>query len=228
MAAHASGRTQRLLSDKSDEDENRRKSSSFLGSIDVDEDEENATTSSKLQYLLHTIWMFLVDAIRTTMKNIRGVDPYMQYRLASILTTRSFYVLLKRGKLMIGSTVVILFIACVFGIILGESTHEGTSVTGVYAMGALLLILSNLQFVFFLYHNNEVFLREHSRGLYSTVLHWLFEDLPLLGLRSLHSFLYAVIVHEILVLDNGQDGTRKYSRFLSFTQLIICPLLDVL
>jgi hypothetical protein len=166
--------------------------------------------SSKIQYLLHTIWMFFFDAFHTTRKNLAEIDLYMQYRRASILLTRSFFVLIKRGKLMIGSTIVILFIACVFGIILGESTHEATSVCGVYAIGALLIILSNLQFVFFLYHNNEVFLREHSRGLYSTLLHWGVEDLPLLALRSLHSLLYAVIVHEILVLDNGNEGERQY------------------
>jgi hypothetical protein len=207
LAAHSSGRTQQRL--LSDEEENRRKSSSFVGSIDVDEDEGDATTVSKLQYLLYTISMFFIDALNTTVKNIREVDLYMQYRRASILTTRAFFVLIKRGKLMIGSTIVIFFIACVFGVILGKSTHEGTSVCGVYAIGALLIILSNLQFVFFLYHNNEVFLREHSRGLYSTVLHWLFEDLPLLGLRSFHALLYAVIVHEILVLDNGEDASRE-------------------
>jgi hypothetical protein len=216
LSAHANGLAprQRLLSD--DEDP-RRKSSSFVGSIDVDEDENDATTVSKLQYLLYTISMFFIDAVTTTIRNIREVDLYMQYRRASILTTRAFFVLLKRGKLITGSTIVILYIACVFGLILGKSTHEGISVCGVYAIGALLIILSNLQFVFFLYHNNEVFLREHSRGLYSTVLHWLFQDLPLLGLRSLHALLYAVIVHEILVLDNGNAGERELILSLSLS-----------
>lgn len=208
LTAHATGRT-RLLSEKSEYDEEYRKSSSFVGSIDVDEDEQDATICSKLHYLIFTIWMFFVEAFKITIKNIREIDIYMQYRIAILLVTRSYYVLIKRGKLMVGSTIVILYIACVFGIILGESTHEATSICAVFAMGSLLIILSNLQFVFFLYNNNEVFLREHSRGLYSTLIHWLFEDLPLLCLRTIHAFIFSVIVHEILVLANGQDGTRK-------------------
>ena len=214
LTAHSTGRT-RLLSEKSDYDEDYRKSSSIVGSIDVDEDDQDATICSKLHYLFFTLWIFFVEAFKITLKNIREIDIYMQYRIAVLLVTRSYYVLIKRGKLVVGSTVVILFIACVFGIILGESTHEATSICAVFAMGSLLIILSNLQFVFFLYNNNEVFLREHSRGLYSTLSHWLFEDLPLLFLRTIHSFLFSVIVHEILNLTDGKDGTRKYN-FLLF------------
>jgi hypothetical protein len=47
----------------------------------------------------------------------------------------------------------------------------------------------------------QVFLREHSRGLYSAFLHWLIDDIPLLLLRTIQGFMYAGIVHEMLKLD---------------------------
>eukprot|EP00602_Paraphysomonas_sp_CaronLab_P005049 CAMPEP_0185030590 /NCGR_PEP_ID=MMETSP1103-20130426/17564_1 /TAXON_ID=36769 /ORGANISM="Paraphysomonas bandaiensis, Strain Caron Lab Isolate" /LENGTH=1294 /DNA_ID=CAMNT_0027565783 /DNA_START=13 /DNA_END=3894 /DNA_ORIENTATION=- len=149
-----------------------------------------------------------MESVSNAVQNVKNMDLSLESRKAGILLRRSWYTLMKRYKLVVGSTIVALFIAFNFGWILGESTDEASAVTAVFAMGALLLIISNVQFVFFLFHNNEVFLREHSRGLYSAFIHWIVDDLPLMLLRTVQAFVYAVIVHEILELN--EDGAGFY------------------
>lgn len=49
----------------------------------------------------------------------------------------------------------------------------------------------------------QVFLKEHSRGLYSAFLRWLVEDKPLFLLRLGQGLMYAVIVHEWMGYQGG-------------------------
>jgi hypothetical protein len=55
----------------------------------------------------------------------------------------------------------------------------------------------------------QVYLREQSRGLYSSFLPWMFEDIPVLVLRTIQSLLYGVIVFEILELAGGEGGESE-------------------
>ena len=56
----------------------------------------------------------------------------------------------------------------------------------------------------------QVFLKEHSRGLYSAFLRWVVEDKPLLLLRFFQGLMYAVIVHEwIGYQGGGKEGTKE-------------------
>ena len=48
-----------------------------------------------------------------------------------------------------------------------------------------------------------MYLREHSRGLYSSVIHWLVSDIPLLLLRTAQSALYGFILHYWMHLKGG-------------------------
>ena len=50
---------------------------------------------------------------------------------------------------------------------------------------------------------SQVFLKEHSRGLYTTGLNWVTGDSALLALRTVHSALYASILHYMVQLRGG-------------------------
>jgi hypothetical protein len=121
------------------------------------EDGKNSTQNeSKLKFFLYGWVHYVIDTFSTLIVNLKQFDFELQFRKGSILMSRAWRTLMKRGKLVWGSTFVALFFAFNFGWILGPSTDEAPSVSAVFAMGAVLLIMSNLQFVFFLFHNNEV------------------------------------------------------------------------
>ena len=119
----------------------------------------SVSTDSRLRYFLYGWIHYLFDTFSTFFLNIKQFDFGLQQQKSYILISRAFVTLMKRGKLVWGSTFVALFFSLNFGWILGPSTDEAPSVSAVFAMGAVLLIMSNLQFVFFLFHNNEVIIQ---------------------------------------------------------------------
>ena len=62
----------------------------------------------------------------------------------------------------------------------------------------------------------QVFLKEHSRGLYSLLWHWLVSDTSLLCLRTVHTCLYGLITYKMVELRDG----RTYFIFYSSVDLI--------
>jgi hypothetical protein len=96
------------------------------------------------------------DGIRSAFESVASINFEMQMYKTHILMERSFFALVKREKLLVGSTLVAIAFSVLIGIILGESTNESGSVTGSCCIGALMIIISNVQFVFFLYGTNEV------------------------------------------------------------------------
>jgi hypothetical protein len=133
-------------------------SNSAAMSFDIGSEDGNpsAQNESKLKFFLYGWVFYVLDALSTLFVNLKKFDFELQFRKGGILMSRAWRTLMKRGKLVWGSTFVALFFALNFGWILGPSTDEAPSVSAVFAMGAVLLIMSNLQFVFFLFHNNEV------------------------------------------------------------------------
>jgi len=97
-----------------------------------------------------------------------------------------------------------------FCIVVGDAGPEANVVTPVAVFGCLMLILATLQYVFFLFNNHKVFLREHNRGLYSVLHNWLITDLPLLGIRSGQAMIYAVIVHQWIDFQDGEIAEYFY------------------
>jgi len=146
----------------------------------------------------------LIDIIRS---DICAFRLSHQFRRAQILLSRAWFTLFRREKMVVGTCLSIVYLGSVFGYMLGEATNEGIEVASVFGMGNMCTLLSNIQFVYFLFNNNQVFLREHSKGLYSCGLHWVVNDIPLLFLRSIQAIAYAVIIHEILVLRGGGECT---------------------
>ena len=96
------------------------------------------------------------DGISNAASNIRHIDVEMQARKAWILLERAWFTLAKREKLVLGSTLVAIAFAVLIGVILGESTNESGSVVGSFCIGSLMMLMSNVQFVFFLFGKNEV------------------------------------------------------------------------
>ena len=152
-------------------------------------------------------------------KSVCSPDIMWEMRKMLILLERSFFVLFRRGKLTLGSTVVMALIALNFGFIVGTSTNESGTVTATFIMGSLLTIMANLQFVFFLLKNNEVFLREHARGLYSIIPYWLVNDIPLMLLRAVQSFVFSITVHEMLELNESSNSSRFF--YLSYLIIVL-------
>jgi hypothetical protein len=134
---------------------NDRSRASGMSSFDIVSDDLNPA-EVKFKFFFYGWIHYFVDVIYTLYTNVTQFSFELQSRKAYILIDRAFWTLMKRGKLVVGSTCVALFFAFNFGWILGPSTDEAPSVSAVFAMGAVLLIMTNLQFAFFLFHNNEV------------------------------------------------------------------------
>ena len=121
-------------------------------SFDVESNDRRAASA----FFITTNINALKDGVWNALINVRNVDFEMQARKAWILLERSWFTLVNREKLLLGSSLVLIFYGVLIGIILGESTNESGSVVGSFCIGSLMMILSNVQFVFFLYGNNEV------------------------------------------------------------------------
>jgi ABC-type multidrug transport system ATPase subunit len=113
-----------------------------------------------------------------------------------ILMHRSLLSLAQRYELVASSVVAHTLLGCLFGWIMGpSSTTAGVyNTTSFFAVGSLFLILFNLIFVFFMYNNHQVFLKEYTRGLYPNFLKWVVLDWPLYTLRFINAILFTVVV----------------------------------
>ena len=89
---------------------------------------------------------------------------------ASVLLKRSLYLLIKRRKQLFGLLFLHCALALTTGWIVGHAEGNIYNTTSYFAIGNLLCILSNIQSVYFVFKTNQVFLKEHRRGLYSGFL----------------------------------------------------------
>ncbi|CAE7810365.1 unnamed protein product, partial [Symbiodinium microadriaticum] len=78
----------------------------------------------------------------------------MQFVRMKILLVRAFFVLFKRQKTVVSTTILHILMACTFCVIVGETGPDVAVVTPVAAFGGLLLIMVGVQYVFFLFSNN--------------------------------------------------------------------------
>ena len=60
----------------------------------------------------------------------------------------------------------------------------------------------------------QVFLKEHSRGLYSTVLYWFYSQFPIYVLKTVCALLFAVISYTLLDMESSL-GTKTASGFVA-------------
>ena len=134
---------------------------------------------------------------------------------AWILLRRAGWALLQRRSIVVGTIAAHVLLACLIGLILGNSSASIYNSVSFFAVGTLLIILGNVQLISMLFQVHQVFLKEHSRGLYSNLLHWSVAALPLYLLRAVNGVLYASIAYELLGLGQGELCVER--------GLAICP-----
>jgi hypothetical protein len=98
----------------------------------------------------------IVTVVAHRLVALQHTDPSLVTYKFLVLLLRAGLILYKRQKLVIGSTVVICVIAAVFGFVLGPATNEANAVVAMLGMGNVFIILSNLQFVFWMFTNHRV------------------------------------------------------------------------
>ena len=124
----------------------------------------------------------------------------------SVLLRRSALALWKRRSLFWGNIVITISIALILGWVMGNSGNSIYNSLSFFAVGTLLLMLSNVQFISYLFSTHQVFYKDHSRGMYSNFSYWLVASLPLYLLRAFASLCYGLIIYDMLGLVTPVNG----------------------
>jgi ABC-type multidrug transport system ATPase subunit len=98
----------------------------------------------------------LISVIYQNALQLASIKPSMLFSRIRILLVRSTLVLCKRYKLLLGALFLHILLALIFAFIAGDVSEEISPVLSFYGVGALLLIILNIQFAFFIYKGNEV------------------------------------------------------------------------
>jgi ABC-type multidrug transport system ATPase subunit len=136
----------------------------------------------------------------------------------SVLLRRAAWALLKRRSILLGTIVAHILLACILGLIVGNSSASIYNTTSFFAVGTLLLVLGNVQLISYLFQVHQVFLKEQTRGLYSSASYWAVGSLPLYLLRAVNAVVYAFIAYNLLCLSQGAPP------FLPCAPLLSSPL----
>lgn len=137
-----------------------------------------------------------------------------------ILTYRSFKSLFARKKLLLGTIILHILLACILGWILGDSYGEIYNVTSFFAVGTLLLMIANIQLAYYMVVSQRIFLKENSRQLYNIFPHWVNHTLPVTLLKIVNAAIYAAITRNILNLDDDPDVAGFY--YYSTMASVVC------
>ena len=143
------------------------------------------------------------------------------------LAHRSILALCKRLKLLLGSFVLLILISAVFGWVMGDCNNTSGNgignVSAFVALGSLFIFFSNMQFIFYLFNNQQVYLRENSRGLYNLNVGWLCSCPLLYIVRAMNAVLFCVVTYTMIRLD---QHSGMYGFFiLCFVMFTVCTML---
>ena len=97
-----------------------------------------------------------IEAVANWLSDIRHADYKRLRKLSALILSRAFFALVKREKLLIGSFILHFLLAMNFFWIMGNSSEDTNPVIGFFAVNALVLIVANVQWGFFLLKSNEV------------------------------------------------------------------------
>ena len=131
-------------------------------------------------------------------------------RNAATLLSRSCWSLWRRQTLFWGIIVTQILLALVLAVILGDASGSIYNISSFFAVAALLLMLSSVQLISYLFELNQHFLKEHSRGMYSCFLYWLVTPLPMYVLRGTGAVLFSLITYRMLNLTDDEDLRLYY------------------
>jgi len=118
-----------------------------------------------------------------------------------ILLHRACWALLRRFELILGSCVLHILLGLLFAWI-NEKT-SAPSVIAYFGIGAMFLIMANVQIIFFVYTNHMVFIKEYSRQLYSPYTNYTVQSWPLYVLKIVGGTLYATVSWAIMNVDSS-------------------------
>jgi ABC-type multidrug transport system ATPase subunit len=120
-----------------------------------------------------------------------------------VLLHRATLALLHRHELIISSIINYVLVAVIFGVFMNDcnTTTSVGSILSFLAVGSVVMILMCVQYNYFLFNNNQVFLREHSRGLYPIWSSWLVTSIPVYFLACFNMMVLVSIVYKIVKLD---------------------------
>ena len=93
---------------------------------------------------------------KSALSSFVNMSVAMQFVRMKILLVRAFFVLFKRYKTVLSTTVLHILMACFFCVLVGDTGPDVSVVTPVAAFGGLLLIMVGVQYVYFLFANNLV------------------------------------------------------------------------
>ena len=118
-------------------------------------DERRRPASPTHQSCHRTVRQFTMP-LKSALSSFVNMSLPMQFVRMKILLVRAFFVLFKRYKTVLSTTVLHILMACFFCILVGDTGPDVAVVTPVAAFGGLLLIMVGVQYVFFLFSNNLV------------------------------------------------------------------------
>jgi ABC-type multidrug transport system ATPase subunit len=99
----------------------------------------------------------LMIPLLTSIHEIKNINISAQFRKARVINRRAFWALFKREKLVIGTTLMYVYIGVFTCLILQTDLESNPGVlTAISMFGAFLLLVSQLQYVFFLFNNQKV------------------------------------------------------------------------
>lgn len=150
--------------------------------------DEFSNNTLKFHILCSNFFQGISIVISTSWNDIKHANIRMQCIKLKILASRSFYRLLYRRWMIAYSTFTILYLALIFGWILGVSTNDAQTVTGLIGIGTLCIILTNLQFVFWQFSNNQVRQRNLCLLFYSVDQVWACDTILYLHLFHIFCF----------------------------------------
>jgi len=123
-----------------------------------------------------------------------------------VLLRRSFYNTLTRKQLLIGSTLSHAITAIFLGIVCGDTETNVYNTTSFMILSTLLLMLLNVQQVFFCRSVYEVYESETLRGLYHPIQFWLSASLPMYSVRVINALIFSVIAYSMLNFKKGREA----------------------
>lgn len=84
-----------------------------------------------------------------------------------------------------------------------QDSKAVSACVSLFAIGSMFLILTNMQFIFYLKSTHYVFTRECRRQLYPAYVHWLGSPWAIYALRSANAVCFSVPVYLMIELDRS-------------------------
>jgi hypothetical protein len=101
----------------------------------------------------------VVKEMSSLCHSLTQVDMLLVLYKAGVLWERNFKMFFNRREMIAQSTVTIIGLAVCLGFILGPSSNDYLSVISMFGLGNLCIILTNMQYIRFLFLNNQVSIR---------------------------------------------------------------------